>query len=489
VGSDTLIGNNSQTAFIAKYNSSGNLMWAKCPNGNSNSIGFGVTTDLYGNIYLAGRFSTTSGLSFDTVTLTCSGVQNIFIVKFNSSGNVIYAKSFGGSGDDESLGVSTDVSGNAYITGFFTSSSISFGSTTLFNTGSQDVYITKLDVNGQVLWSQSANGSNNEEGLSVATDVFGNAYITGFFYSPNLIFGNDTLFNIDNTGTTIDLFLVKYDSLGNVIFAKSAGGTDGDAAYSVATNSLGKIFITGYYSSPSIIFGLDTLFSSASFNSFIVEYDSTGQEDWAKTTSIGSSMGACVVPDDCGNIIIAGRLFSDTLALDTTVISYPYNGDNTYIFQLNSSGNSLWGTALPFGGDENDAIAFDAYNNLYIGGDFNPDTVIIANDTLFRGINEDLFVAKLNFSCITTGTPEINKQPTISIFPNPVTSTSTLQIQSNLTGKVKVNFYNLLGQNILTIEGNDRSIPINRNDFKTGMFFYHISISEQIIGSGKFVVE
>jgi hypothetical protein len=488
----TLIGHNSVgTVFLAKYDSNGNLVWAKCPYGNSNSIGYSVTTDLYGNVYITGQFANTNSLMFDSEILTCSGSVNIFVVKYDSNGNVIWAKGYGGMSADESFAIATDVSGNVFITGLFTTFQISFGSTTLYNSGNTDVFIAKIDSSGQAIWAKSANGDMNDQASSIAIDNTGNAYITGYFYSPVLIFGIYTITNFDVSGNTLDYFIVKYDVNGNEIFAKSGGDIGDDPANFITTNTTGKVFITGYFTSPSLIIGSDTLLSSASYNSFIVEYDTTGQVDWAKTSSIGNSMGSCVAVDQCGNINISGRFAqgSSTIAFDTVTITSPNNGDNMYIVQLNSLGNAIYGTALTCGGDDWNAIAFDNNDNMYVGGDYINSPTIIGNDTLISPADEMTFVAKLQFSCITTATPEPQHHQTISFFPNPLSSTSTLQIQSTLSGIVKVNFYNILGQNVINIESEAPSIIIDRNNFNTGMFFYQVSIGEKIIGSGKFVAE
>jgi hypothetical protein len=94
-----------------------------------------------------------------------------------------------------------------------------------------------------------------------------------------------------------------------------------------------------------------------------------------------------------------------------------------------------------------------------------------------------------HIACAGLGIKEtsLNKNE-INIYPAPVTSTSILKIESTIVGKVKVRFYDVLGQNILSKESENHTIPINRKDFNTGMFFYQAFIGEEIIGSGKFIV-
>jgi hypothetical protein len=96
------------------------------------------------------------------------------------------------------------------------------------------------------LWAKSAGGASYDYGQSIATDVNGNVYVTGYFYSPSLTFGTTTLTNMG----LYDIFVVKYDANGNVLWAKSTGGTHLDEGYGISTDANGNVFVTGYFNSP-----------------------------------------------------------------------------------------------------------------------------------------------------------------------------------------------------------------------------------------------
>jgi hypothetical protein len=153
------------------------------------------------------------------------------VVNANTFGqvpNCLWSNSAGGSLEDLVNSICTDDSGNVYVTGYFKSTTITFGTTTLINadnTGyTNDIFIVKYTPNGTVLWATSAGGTNIDEGTSLATDVNGNVYVTGYFYSPTITFGTTTLTNV-GIG---DIFIAKYDGAGAVLWAKSAGGTGYD---------------------------------------------------------------------------------------------------------------------------------------------------------------------------------------------------------------------------------------------------------------------
>ena len=105
------------------------------------------------------------------------------------------------------------------------------------------------------LWAKSAGGNNDDKGYAVATDTQGNVYAVGYFSSPTIVFGNTSLINAGG----LDIFLVKYNTTGEVIWAKSAGGTLNDVGFAICVDPSGNVLITGYFNSPSLLFGTTNL--------------------------------------------------------------------------------------------------------------------------------------------------------------------------------------------------------------------------------------
>jgi len=335
--------------FLAKYDTSGNVLWAKSADGTGDDGASSVAVDASGNIYVVGYFGDT--LTFGSTTLTNAGHYDIFLVKYDTSGNMLWAKSAGGTGDDNAYSVTVDASGNSYVAGSFLSPTLTFGSTTLTNASSDgDIFLAKYDASGNVLWAKSAGGTDGDVASSVAVDASGNTYVAGWFYSPTLTFGSTTL-----TNTNVwedDIFLAKYDANGNVLWAKSAGGTDDDVASSVAVDASGNTYVAGWFYSPTITFGSSTLTNTNVWEDdiFLAKYDANGNVLWAKSAGGTDDDGASsVAVDASGNTYVAGWFLSPTITFGSTTLTYAGSGDiflaklssNTGINELSNSLNIL----------------------------------------------------------------------------------------------------------------------------------------------------
>ncbi|GAA0875841.1 hypothetical protein GCM10009118_22500 [Wandonia haliotis] len=210
LGGITLTNSGSTDLFVAKYDTNGNVIWAKGAGGNEYETANSLHTDAAGNVYVTGSFSSSS-VSFGAITLNQYYSDDMFLAKYDANGNVLWAKSVGGNGMDRGESVNVDSQGNAYVTGWYSSSSLSFGSTTLINGGGRNIFTSKWDANGNVLWVKSPFGNNYHTTRSAALDVNGNIHLTGVFNCATLSFGATTLTNagVQNSG---DLFVAK---LGN----------------------------------------------------------------------------------------------------------------------------------------------------------------------------------------------------------------------------------------------------------------------------------
>jgi len=301
-------------AFLVKYDAGGNVLWANAAAGPGNNLPMSLSTDPAGNVFIAGSF-TGSFMTFGSLTVSTHGLDDLFIAEYDASGNVLWAKSAGGTLEDNCYSVATDGEGNAYITGMFRSETISFGTFNLMNFAgwypTADIYLAKYDGSGNVLWAKGAGGIQNDQANSVATDAEGNVCFTGFFYSDTAHFGSTTLVN---TNDHSDIFLAKYDPEGSNLWALRAGGTGDDNGYSVARDTTGSIFMTGIFTSPVIAFGYDTLINAGAGDLFLARLDDN-------ITGIGESS------------ISGGLLFFPNPATDRiTIASLPWTVDGTIMF-------------------------------------------------------------------------------------------------------------------------------------------------------------
>ena len=193
----------------------------------------------------------------------------MFIAKFDSAGNTLWADDGAGSGYDYGFSIALDAKSNAYVTGFFGSSSIIFGNTTLNNVGADDVFLVKYDSSGNALWAKQAGGSDYDYGIDVAVGEDQSATITGYDQSQIISFGNETL---TNAGSGFDFFLVKYDSSGNVLWAKNSGNSTTARGYACTADGSGNAYITGTFGDPSMTLGNFTLSTSGGYDMYIAKY-------------------------------------------------------------------------------------------------------------------------------------------------------------------------------------------------------------------------
>ena len=490
-GTDTLINgnlNNITAAFIARYNSSGNILWAKSSSGNGNAFCNSAASDQYGNSYIGGYMNTGS-LLFDTITLNNSGSggKTMFIVKYDSLGNAVWGRSFGALGHVDLENIATDAVGNVYATGYFLSQTVSFDTFTLTNTDTSlsttDFFLVKFDSSGTVLWAKTGIGLGVEYGIGVATDANNNVYVTGHFSSSQFIIETDTL-NNHSALNKHDAFLAKFDSNGNLIWARGAGGTEQDYPVALAVNAQGDAFVTGFFDSPTLIFGATTLTNIALYTTFIFNYTSNGNTGWAKSPSSGGGNGRSIATDNCGNVFVAGSMTNDTIIFDSTILSQDsVYADNMYLIRLNSVGNVIWGLALPFGGDDAISIVCDDFDNAYLGGDVLPPFAIIGNDTLINTEGETPFQAKLHFNC-TVGNSEYEYISESHLFPNPFNE--ELNISVNFNGESEIILYDIAGRRLLQQQFNN-TISINTAYLAKGIYLYEVRQKNNLCSAGKVV--
>ncbi len=250
------------TNYLKKYDTSGNQLWAR--NINAYVEGNSVCVDNLGNCYVTGQFGDTA--SFGSTFLNAFRMTDIFITKYDSSGNCLWAKRAGGINyNNYSLSrncanaVIADKLGYIYITGSFIDTA-DFDSFTLIASGANsysgnDLFLAKYDANGNALWVKQAINNSDQEGRCIAIDKQNNVLIGGSFV-PSTTFDGVSLTGWGN----YDAFVAKYDSYGNFINAIAGGGSWwNEYVYGICTDNLGNTFVTGNFSSKINYFGPDTL--------------------------------------------------------------------------------------------------------------------------------------------------------------------------------------------------------------------------------------
>lgn len=375
--------------YATSYAQAPSWEWARSAGGAKSEIGRSIAVDRSGNSYVTGIFDSPS-ITFGSYTLMNTGSSDIYVVKYDTYGNVLWAASAAGTGLDAPRSIAVDASGNAFITGNYYSPTLSFGSYTLTNSG-VDIFLAKFDSNGNVVWAKSAGGPTAEYITSVAVDSFGNPYLTG--YADNSIITFDTIHLVN-----IGVFIVKYDFNGNALWAQTAGGGTGlnYDAESIAVDASGNAYIEGNYDG-TMKFGSITLSSAGLYDVFLAKYDVNGSVQWARSAGGANYEYAnSNAIDPSGNIYITGYFMDPLTIIGNDTLAYK-GVDDIFLAKYDANGNVLWATSAGDTYLEHAlSVTADAIGNAYMAGFFNDSSFTIGSTTLVNASkgHDEIFVAK-----------------------------------------------------------------------------------------------
>lgn len=357
----TLTNSGNNDMYIAKYNASGVIQWARNGSCTGNDQAYSVALDGSGYIYVAGTFAT-ANITFGGTTLTRTGT-NVFIVKYDSNGNVIWATANSNTGTilatvptysaPPRVSVSADASGNVYVTGSFLGG-ITFGATVLAYNGiaaEYNMFLAKYNSSGVVQWATRAYGLASGQhcyGNGVACDASGNVFVTGYYWASCTFFTGAVAATTLTASGSYDMFLVKYDASGTVQWATEGTCTGQDQANAVAVDASGNIYVGGQFASPSITFGGTVLNYGAggSYKLFIAKYNTSGVAQWAKTSSGTTNDNSILTikPEASSNVYVTGFFRATTMVLGAlpALPSYSSTSYNSFVAKYDASGTVQW---------------------------------------------------------------------------------------------------------------------------------------------------
>ena len=421
--------------------------------GSKLDIGWSIALDPGGNIYIAGE-TLSKLLPTSTNSLAPAfrggthGFGDGFVAKYDSSGsNLIYLTYLGGKRDDGALGLAVDSGGNAYVTGFTDSGDFPIVPTNAIRTqltGKNnnalrlfpvDAFVAKLDPSGSsLIYSTLLGGDGRDEGVGIALDASGNAYVTGLTESTNFFPISANAFQTNSYGDA-DVFVTKLIDGATVGYSTYLGGSNQEYGLSIAADSRGSAYVTGFTRSTNfptlnaISFGgiwytnLNTLTNSSSKHpedhpdAFVTKLSPDGTALVFSTYlgGIDDDAGQHLALDSSGSVYVTGYTFSTNFPV--TVIPSPQSSatkfdSHPFVTKLGSAGDLIYSTQ--FGGsraDQGAGIAVDSTGNVYVAGatrstDFfatNAFTDLHATNSAARGKKgtNDVFIAVLDPSAST----------------------------------------------------------------------------------------
>lgn len=473
IGSTTLTNNGNYDLLIAKYDNSGNPIWAKSFGGAYDDNANAIAIDGSGNVYITGYFISPT-MVCGTTTLTNSGAGDIFILKFDASGNLIWAKNMGDGGSNQGNAITTDGSGNVFVTGLFNSTTLTLGTFTLTSNGNDDMFVTKLDANGNVIWALSAGDNFSDAGNGITCDAAGNVFVTGYFKSSTMALGTTTLVNA--SATSADLFVLKLSNSGTVLNANSTGDMFDEIGYGITADATGNVILTGAYFSPTLTIGTSTLTNYGSRDVLTIKCDNTCNFIWARGAGGNSDdYGYGIDTDASGNIYVNGHNHSFLFTHGTYTVSMMGGVGDGFLAAYSSAGTALWLDDVGGGGDDGwNALSTDGAGNLYCAGYFASTSVTLGTTNLVSGGSADLLLAKINTS---NGIADLDTQEdhVFISYPNPTSGEFFIKIlqQESLE---KLEIYNSVGHLVYKAESTEALNKVDLSGSAAGMYFVRLTI-------------
>ncbi len=417
-------------------------------------------------IYLTGYFKGT--ISIGSINLISEGDKDIFIAKCDTAGNLEWAIQEGGDHEDHGNSIKINSESEIIITGGFRDT-LFLGNYTLISKGATDIFLIKYKSEGDMIWAKSAGGNINDQGMSADIDSDNNIYIAGMFFDTAYF---DNSFIVASS-SALEAYVAKYSNDGDLFWVKSYGHPYTDYFYSIVIGSNDDFYIGGFFH--------DASFNGPISRNCIAKFDSDGNNLW----SVGRGISVYGVDvDENNNVYATGYAFGTV-----NIGNYIFYTDSTYfqgewgydadivIFKLDQQGElksiaHVDDFSPTFADQYGKSIMVYDTNNIYASGIFDGCGVFTGLDTLCQ---VGSFIGKLIFNDLGAS---VNFEPSsdfISVFPNPTKEFLIIRVSENIPLNLDIHIYNLFGQNILSQSLSKYCQTINLSDLRSGIYILIIS--------------
>jgi hypothetical protein len=475
--------------WIVKLDSTGELDWQKTLGGSDHDEAKCIQQTNDSGFIVAG-FS----YSLDGDVAGNHGNQDYWIVKLSNAGTIQWQKSLGGSGDDEANAIQQTIDGGYIVAGW----SNSTDGDIIDNHGNYDYWIVKLDFNGGILWKKSFGGSGNDKATSIYQTKDKGYVIAGYSNS-----NNDNVTGHHGNSFYSDYWIVKVDSVGNIQWQKSLGGTEEDEAYSIQqTNDSGYVVAGSSYSNDGDVTGHHGSSSSqqVAFSDYwIVKLDTIGNIQWQKSyggNSVDEAYSVQQVGD--GGYIVAG--YSASIDGDVSENHGPYNYPDYWVIKINVVGNIVWQKALggagydiatSIGETKDGGCILSGYSDSQDG-----DVTGYHGNPNYGGGDYDYWIVKLSPIADAVNEKPANTPAQLSLtqnYPNPFSGMTNIEYGIPNEEHVTLKVYNALGEEVATlVNGNvtagTHNVTFDSSGLPGGVYFYKVSAGESILMNKMFIV-
>ena len=433
---------------VVKLNAAGGHVWDKqFGDANDSQYATAVSTDLAGNVYLAGAFTGT--VNFGGVALTSLGARDLFLAKFGPTGTHMWSKRFGDAADQQSAVMLVDYFDNIYWTGYF-AGAVNFGGGALTSAGGNDAFLVKFDAAGTHLWSKRFGDGGDQRGVALGTDHWGNIDLV-LDFTGVVNFGPG---NLTSAGG-FDIGVVQYSNLGVYIWGYRFGDAAEQRVAAIATEPFtGYVYFTGA-NSGTVNFGGGNIATAGGSDIYLAKFDCYGNHMWSDGWGDdGNQSGTALATDDLGFMFLAG-VFEGVINLGGGPLVSAGQQD-VLLAGFNASGTHALSRAYgdPSNNQQPTCVIEDAGYNVLMGGTFQG-TIDFGGSAL-TGTASDGFVVKMQPG--VTGTPsnlpDFSKQ-SITAHPNPFNPRTTLRLVILAQGRARLEIFTLRGERVATLLDRD----------------------------------
>ena len=438
----TVVG--SSDFFVSKLDAAGNFVWVKSAGGSGLESGNDIKIDAAGNIYTTGHFNGT--VDFDpgpgTFTLSSQGVNDIYITKWNSSGNFLWTVALGGAANDNGKSIDVDALGNVYTTGTYYGTvdfDPSIATYTLASNGNSDCFILKLNSSGNFLWAKTIGNANLDFGRALILDAAKNIYTAGSFQGTVDFDPSVNSYTVASASTNDpDGFVLKLDSLGNYVWAVAFGGSASDLSNAITIDASFKVYNCGSFGATADMDPLAstyTLISAGSTDAFI------------------HKMTQCLAPANPTNT---------TLITNLNICS-----GNTAALSVSSTSTVNWYAS------SNSTISIGTGTNyitpLLSAGTY---SYYAEASTCTTSATRTEITVTVN---ICTGISNTNfENKTIKVYPNPTQNVLFIELE-NLNVTTHLDVLNALGEIVMKENLTTQNTTLNTQQLANGLYFLKLT--------------